>query len=399
MAARASVVALAVVLALASACTGGSSPGGHGGSGDGGPSVTIVSPKSDATDVPASAEIQFKAEGATSAEVALADPQGKAVAGDMRPEGTVWMPRGRLEYGTKYTATVTVADAAGRTTKATSSFTTMAEPANLVRVSSVVGDDMVVGVGMPMIVRFGRGIPEDLRASVQRRLFMRSTPQQEGTWHWYSASEVHYRPKEFWKPGTKLDMRVLAGGLPLGNGWYGRADLTVVAEVGPALTMTVDNATKQMTVSENGKDIRTIPVSLGRPGMPSSSGTMLVMERLRKTIFDTTDDPNPANRYKIPIEYAQRITWGGEFIHAAPWSVADQGHRNVSHGCINMSTADAKWLFSKTRLGDPVIVKGTERKVEYGNGWTDWSMSWNDYVKRSALPPAAGGVLGSNPPG
>lgn len=391
---RCALPALAVALAL-TACTSGSSPGDRRGSEPKGPAVTISSPKANATDVPASAEIEFKADGASSTTVELADADGNAVAGDMRPEGTAWLPRAQLDYDTKYTATVTATDVDDRTTTVKSSFTTMARPANLVRVSSVVGDDMTIGVGMPMIIQFGRDVPEKLRASVQRRMFVRSTPAQEGSWHWFSASEVHYRPKAFWRPGTKLDMRVLAGGLPLGAGWYGRADLTVVAQVGSALTMNVDNATKRMTVTENGKVIRIIPVSLGRPGMPSSSGTMLVMERLRKTIFDTTHDPNPANRYKIPIEYAQRITWGGEFIHAAPWSVADQGVRNVSHGCINMSTANAKWLFAKTKLGDPVTVRGTERQVQVGNGWTDWSMSWGAYVQGSALGPSAGGAIGS----
>jgi lipoprotein-anchoring transpeptidase ErfK/SrfK len=283
----------------------------------------------------------------------------------------------------------------GSVAAATATFTTMARPANQVRVSSVVGDDAVVGVGMPMIIQFGRDLPDNLRASVQRRMFVESTPAQEGSWHWFSDHEVHYRPREFWQPGTKLNMLVLTGGLPLGGGWYGRADLTVVAEIGSELTMTVDNATKHLTVTEDGKVTRTIPVSLGRPGMPSSSGTMVVMERLVKTVFDTRNDPNPANRYRIDIEYAQRLTWGGEFLHAAPWSVAAQGRRNVSHGCINMSTENAKWLFGRTKIGDPVTVKGTEQQLQYGNGWTDWSMTWEEYVKGSALPAGAPGGIPS----
>ena len=112
---------------------------------------------------------------------------------------------------------------------------------------------------------------------------------------------------------------------------------------------------------------------------------MLVLEKLRKTVFDTSSDPNPADRYRINIEYAQRLTWSGEFIHSAPWSVSVQGRTNVSHGCVNMSPANAAWLFGITRMGDPVTVKGTERRVAGGNGWTDWNMSWTEYVKGSAL--------------
>jgi hypothetical protein len=103
-------------------------------------------------------------------------------------------------------------------------------------------------------------------------------------------------------------------------------------------------------------------------------------------VFDTMNDPNPANRYRTDIEYAQRLTWGGEFIHAAPWSVSDQGKRNVSHGCINMSTENAKWLFGQTVVGVPVVTKGTSRQLQWGNGWTDWNKTWDDYVKGSAIP-------------
>jgi lipoprotein-anchoring transpeptidase ErfK/SrfK len=151
--------------------------------------------------------------------------------------------------------------------------------------------------------------------------------------------------------------------------------------------MNVDNKAKKMTVTRDGKVIKTIPVSLGKKRTPSSSGTLLVMEKNRTTVFDTTDQPGPASdRYRIDIEYAQRLTYGGQFIHAAPWSVDAQGRRNVSHGCVNMSMANARWLFAQTLQGDPVIVKGTEEKVRLGDGWTDWNLGWAEYVKGSALP-------------
>jgi lipoprotein-anchoring transpeptidase ErfK/SrfK len=150
--------------------------------------------------------------------------------------------------------------------------------------------------------------------------------------------------------------------------------------------MTVDNKTKKMTVKKDGKVLRTLPVSLGKPKTPSSSGNMIVMEKLRKTVFDTRAELGPTEGYRINIEYAHRLTWGGEFMHAAPWSVGDQGKRNVSHGCVNVSQTNAAWLFSVTKVGDPVIVKGTEVKLKYGNGWTDWNMSWDEFIKGSAVP-------------
>jgi lipoprotein-anchoring transpeptidase ErfK/SrfK len=388
----ASVLLAGALAVTATACTSGGDKGG-GPSFQGGseaeekPKATaaITAPAADAKDVPASAEIAFDSKDAVETTVELKNAAGEAVKGKLSAAGT-WLPDKQLQYGTTYTATVTATGDDGKPSTVTSNFTTMAKPGQQIRVTSFLGDGQVVGVGMPLIVKFSRSIPEDYRDDVQRRMTVQATPTQEGIWRWISPTEVHYRPKTYWKANTKIFYKIQAGGLPMGGGWYGRADLTVDLKVGAAVVMTVDNKTKKMTVKKDGKVIKTIPISLGAKVTPSSSGTMVVIEKLKKTVFNTMDDPNPANRYITPIEYAQRLTWGGEFIHAAPWSVADQGRRNVSHGCVNMSTANATWLFNQTKIGDPIQVKGTERKLQNGNGWTDWNMSWDDYVKGSAIP-------------
>lgn len=164
------------------------------------------------------------------------------------------------------------------------------------------------------------------------------------------------------------------------------APTSVDVKIGAAVVMTVDNKTKRMTVTRNGSVIKTIPVSLGKKSTPSSSGTMVVIEKLRKTVFDTFEELGPEEGYRTKIDFAQRLTWGGEFIHAAPWSEGQQGSVNVSHGCVNVSMANGDWLFKNTQIGDPITVKGTERKLQNGNGWTDWNMSWDEYVKGGALP-------------
>lgn len=383
---------LAVTLALTAACTdgGGDKPSGwqNGGGQPAAPkaAATIVEPKADAKDVPASTGIIFTTKDAEQTTVELKDSSGEAVEGKLAADGASWLPAGALEYGETYTATVTATGDDGRPATATSTFTTMAKPGKQVRISSFLGDNQVVGVGMPLIVKFSRAIPEDYRDDVQSRMTVTSTPPQEGVWHWVSPTEIRYRPKEFWQADSKVSYRVQAGGLPLGDGWYGRADLTVDIKVGPAVIMTVDNKTKRMTVTKNGSVIKTIPVSLGKKSTPSSSGTMVVIEKLRKTVFDTFEELGPEEGYRTKIDYAQRLTWGGEFIHAAPWSEGQQGRVNVSHGCVNVSMANGAWLFANTRVGDPITVKGTERKLQNGNGWTDWNMSWDEYVKGSALP-------------
>ncbi|HZN72411.1 MAG TPA: Ig-like domain-containing protein [Micromonosporaceae bacterium] len=385
------VVALATVAGLTAAACGAdpADPTWQNAEKTKGPEmrVSVTGPAASAKNVPTSAEVTYTTENATSATVELKEASGNAVSGAMRADGTSWLPAGQLKWGTTYTVTVTAKNDKDSTATATSTFTTMAKPGNLVRITSNIGDGNVVGVGMPLVLRFGRGVPKSTRAAIQRRLFAEATPAQEGAWHWFSDSEVHYRPKAYWKPGTKLNFRVLTGGVPMGGNWYGQRDLTIDnASIGSALIMTVDNRTHMMTVTKDGKVLKTIPVSLGKPKTPSSSGTMVVMEKLRKTVFDTTSAPDPADRYKIDIEYAQRLTWSGQYVHAAPWSEDVQGRSNVSHGCVNVSQNNAAWLFSITKVGDPVTVKGTEEKLQYGNGWTDWSLSWDEYIKGSAIP-------------
>jgi lipoprotein-anchoring transpeptidase ErfK/SrfK len=391
------VVAVVAALGLTACSDSKSGSSWHGGGTGGGQQqqqqneskavVKITEPAADAQDVPASTEISFSAEQAASSTFELKDEAGDVVEGALRDDSSSWVPTEALQYGTKYTATLTATDADGKEATATSTFTTMAKPANTVRASSFLGDNAVVGVAMPLIVQFSRAIPENKRADVQRRLFVTSNPPQQGIWHWVSPTEVRYRTKTYWKPGTKISYRLATGGLPMGDGFYGRSDITVVASVGRALSLTVDNKSKSMTVTQDGKVLRKIPVSLGKAKTPSSSGTMVIIEKLRRTVFDTFAELGPTEGYRTDIEYAQRLTWGGEYIHAAPWSEGVQGQTNVSHGCVNVSMANAKWLFGLTKMGDPVVVKGTERQLRNGNGWTDWNVPWSEYVKGSAIPP------------
>jgi lipoprotein-anchoring transpeptidase ErfK/SrfK len=349
--------------------------------------VAITTPKDGATDVPAGTEIVYTVQGAKDGKVTVTDDSGATVDGAMDADGKGWLPKAALAYGKAYTATVTATGDDGLEAKVTSKFTTMNKPSKQVRFTTFLADGAVVGVGMPIIVRLDRPIPQDHRAEVQRRLIVTADPVQEGIWTWYSDTEMHWRPKVYWQSGTKVTVNLRVGGLPVGGGYYGRSDLTLDFSIGQALIMTVNDkaSPKVMTVTRNGKLLRKIPVSLGRPSMPSSSGTMVIIEKLPHTVFDTRDDPNPANRYVTPIDFAQRLTWGGEFIHSAPWSVSQQGKVNVSHGCINMSAANAEWLFGQTQMGDPVTVEGTSRALQYGNGWTDWNKTWDEYVKLSAI--------------
>jgi lipoprotein-anchoring transpeptidase ErfK/SrfK len=346
--------------------------------------VAVVSPKSDATGVVAATEVKYTSDDPENTTVSVTDAKGAEVKGTLDKDDKVWRPDKALAYGTKYTVTVNGTASEGKGGSTSTAFTTMAKPSKIVRVTSFLGDHQTVGVGMPLIIRFNRAIPASYRDDVERRMTVTATPAQEGSWGWISPTEVHYRPKVFWKANSKVFYKVQLAGVPLGNDYYGKSDLTVDLNIGRSFVMTVSNKTKHMTVKQNGKVIKTLPVSLGKSSTPSSSGTMIVMEKARHTVFDTTDT-DPVNGYKTPIDFAQRITWSGQFIHAAPWSEGKQGHINVSHGCVNVSEAMGAWLFGKTMMGDPITVSGTEQKLKQGNGWTDFNVSYAQWKKLSYL--------------
>jgi lipoprotein-anchoring transpeptidase ErfK/SrfK len=348
-----------------------------------------VTPAAGAKDVPVSVEIGATVTGGTVGSVTLREAAGgKAVAGELREDSSAWVPSKPLKNSTGYEATVTATDTSGAAQTKTVSFTTMAKPSKKTGTGLYLFDGNTYGVAMPVVVEFHPGVKEKDRAGVQKRMFVTSDPPQPGTWSWVgNGSQAYYRAPDFWRAGTKLDVRIAVGGHPTGGGRYGDQDRSARVEIGRDLRMSVDNKTKQMTVTEGGSVVKRMPVSLGKKSTPSSSGTMVVMEKKETTVFDTTDEAGPnVDRYRIDIDLAQRLTWGGEYIHSAPWSVGDQGRRNVSHGCVNLSPGNARWLFDRTKVGDPITVKGTERKLVAGNGWTAWNLSWDDFAKGSALP-------------
>ncbi len=347
----------------------------------------VLEPAAETAAVPISAEIGLAVRNGALKTVALHDAAGSAISGHLRDDSSSWVPDQPLAFSTRYTATAVAAGQDGKEVTQTTAFTTMAEPANRVGTGLYLFDENEYGIAMPVVVEFTDEIEEKDRAAVEKRLFVITEPEQKGVWAWSGGHQVEYRAPEYWLPGTKITVRAALDGLPMGGNRFGDTDRRATGVISQnRVELFVDNATKQMTVKQNGAVIRTIPVSLGKASTPSSSGKMVIMAKHVQTVFDTTGEPG--DQYRADISYAQRITWGGEFIHAAPWSEGQQGSVNVSHGCVNVSMKDGAWLFGRTMLGDPITVKGTERKLQNGNGWTDWNMTWAEYVEGSALPEA-----------
>jgi lipoprotein-anchoring transpeptidase ErfK/SrfK len=389
-------VAIVVALSAVAGCTGERRAVHRAEARANPPEVTSVTPADRAKDVPISAEV-----GATVADgrvtgVRIVDDKGTGVPAEPREDGTTWVPTKPLTPKRTYTAEVTATGDGGRTTTRKSTFTTMAESTRPAVTSTLYfAGNRTYGTAMPVTVAFDPPVPREARAEVQRRLFVRTDPPQPGVWSWIAdGSQVYYRAPEFWRPGTTISVRSALAGLPIGKELVGDADQRSTSKIGRQQHLEIDNATKQMSVFRDGKLVRRIPVSLGKPSTPSSSGKMVIMEKHEYTTFDTRGEPDGG--YVVDVEDAQRYTWGGEFIHAAPWSEGDQGNTNVSHGCANVSSGAADWLMGATQVGDLIEVKGTEVDLQPGNGWTAWNVSWPEYVKGSALPvPANLGSAGA----
>ena len=289
-----------------------------------------------------------------------------------------WLLTGALGPKIAYRATVTGHNGDGASATKTFTFTTTAAP--LIEARMNPGDDQTVGVGMPIQVRFSSDVPD--RKAVERHLTISTRPRVTGAWGWVDDRTVLWRPKDFWPAGTKVAAGVDVTGDHLGRGVFGGTKRTVRFEIGRDLRMTVSNASKSLTVTQGGKTIGSFAVSLGRPGYTTRSGTKIVYEKATPyTMRGTAADP-----YVTTVKHAQRITDSGEFLHGAPWSVGDQGRRNVSHGCTNLSPGAAAWLYGKTIMGDPVITTGTSRRAETWNGLGGiWNYSWKEWRTLSAL--------------
>lgn len=308
--------------------------------------------------------------------------------GRLSKDATAWTARELLEPGRRYVVVARGEGIDGKGATERWSFTTQALAPDQEAYASVAPlDGETVGVGMPVIISFDAPVTD--RASIERRLSVTSTPKTTGTWHWVSDYEVHYRPRTFWPVGAEVRVDAQINSVDAGNGVYGQEDRHISFAIGNSVISRADVDTHQMQVYVNGELARTIPISAGAPGNETRGGIKIIMEKFLSERMDaatTGISPDDPNYYNIPdVPYAMRVTYSGEFLHGAPWSVGSQGLENVSHGCIGMSVENAKWLYDLSHRGDVVEVLGSDRPLEANNGWTDWDQPFAEYRQASAL--------------
>ncbi len=357
------------------------------------PDPVVLKPnvKNGATNIQVNTVVSVKAGSGTLTRVKLSytntDRRGRrqqgTVGGSVSKDHTTWTANDRLEPATAYKLISTGKNTVSQSKTTTTTFRTHNLTLNQQTYPQLYPlKSSQVGVGMPVVLTFD--VPVKNKREFEKNLHVTSSPAQVGTWHWYSSKEVRYRPRSYWKPGTKVKVNADINGVYAGAGIYGQNSTSTHFTVGRSQITKINLNSDVAKVYRNGKLVRRIYVSGGKPGWQTRSGIKLIMDKRYVTRM-TNQMIGAREEYDLKVKYAMRITSSGEFLHAAPWNAGYFGRRNASHGCVGMSTANAAWLFNRTLIGDPVVTTGTSRHMEYGNGYGDWNMSYTNYKKGSAL--------------
>ncbi|MEU5978628.1 Ig-like domain-containing protein [Streptomyces sp. NPDC047315] len=333
-------------------------------------------------------EVTVKRDEGRIMDVSVVDGTGHHLAGELSADGVRWRSTGALSAGAKYTARVSTEDAEGSPGTRTLTFATSAAKRELsVEFGPEEGE---YGVGQPIIAELSAPVEgKAARAAVERGLKVDLKPGAEGAWHWLNDEVLHYRPKEFWPAGAKVTVSNNLQGVKIADKLYGGAPgKPLKMTIGDRMEAITDASSHWMTVLRNGEVINTIPITTGKPGFSTRNGIKVVLgQEYFVRMRGSSVGIGGSEAYNLPVYYATRVTWSGEYVHAAPWSLSDHGSRNVSHGCTGMSTSNAAWFYETFKEGDIVEVINSigEDMDPFGNGYGDWNLDWTEWRDGSAL--------------
>jgi lipoprotein-anchoring transpeptidase ErfK/SrfK len=355
------------------------------------PRLTIT-PRDRSTKVRPDLGVVVKVGNGTLVDVAVRrkGSKGAGLPGELSSDHKSWRTRWTLTPDTSYSVRATAISPEGRTTTRSSTFST--QPATeTIAVSDVTPNaDETVGVGMPITVTFDREVANKDR--VERALEVRSTKAVQGAWRWVSDRQVIFRTRKYWQPHQQVTVTAHLAGVRAAKDVYGVSDYTQKFRIGDANLSVVNVETHRMVVSRNGKRVRDVGISAGKGGswmFTTTNGVHAVMGKASPVVMTSewmgVTDPKDPRYYKLTVFDAVQISSSGEYVHSAPWSVWAQGNTNVSHGCVNVSPEFAEWFYGISQRGDIVTVTGTDRELEWNNGYGYWQMPWQQWVKGSAL--------------
>ena len=341
------------------------------------PRITIT-PGNGAGGADPSAGITVTAAGGTLTSVTVRTP-GDAVTGAMSQGGRAWHSRWALDVSQSYTVTA-VASGSGRTVTATSAFRTLT-PNQTFTTFILEGQGQTYGVGMPIILYIDAKITD--KAAFERALQVTTSRPVVGAWYWdypcnMAVTCAYFRPRDYWPAGTTVTFTGHLNGVRGAPGLYGAHTLTQTFGIGPSVVAVGNTATHRTQIYYNGRLRYNWPISSGRPGDDTPDGSYLTIEKA-----------NPVQMtgpgYSISVPWSVRFTFSGDYYHDAFWSVNQQGFENVSHGCVNLTPADAQAYYDLAVPGDPITIVGSPKGGTWDNGWTEWFLGWTQLVAGSAL--------------
>jgi lipoprotein-anchoring transpeptidase ErfK/SrfK len=371
-------------------------PRAHGGGvavpgrGDAGAARVTITPRDGATKARPDLGVVVKVASGTLGDVVVSSKSGGEVPGVLSPDGRSWRTRWTLAPGRSYAVRATATGRNGRMATTSSTFTTL-QASQTIAVSDITPrPDEVVGIGMPIVVSFDRSVPNKDR--VERSLEVRSARAVQGAWRWLGDQQVVFRTKKYWQPHQHVTLIAHLAGVRAARDVYGTQDYTVRFRIGDANVSRVDSRTHRMVVTRNGKRVRDVGISVGRGGswmFTTTNGVHAVMGKASPVVMTSewmgVTDPADPRYYKLTVFDAVQISSSGEYVHSAPWSVWAQGSANVSHGCVNASPEFAAWFYGISQRGDIVTVTGTDRELEWNNGYGYWQAPWKQWLQGSAL--------------
>jgi lipoprotein-anchoring transpeptidase ErfK/SrfK len=343
-----------------------------------------ASVKDGAVGVSVESPVTVSAEDGVLGAVSVVNEDGTPLAGQLSPDGLTWSTTEPLGYNKRYTLSAQSLGLGGIVTQQMT-FQTHS-PQNLTMPYVLPNDGEVVGVGQPVAVRFDENISNRLAA--QKAIKITTNPPVEGAFYWLNNREVRWRPAQYWKPGTTVDVAVNTYGVDLGDGLFGQENVTTHFTIGDEVIATADDNTKIVTVRRNGEVVKTMPTSMGKDSTPTNNGVYIVGDRFTHIIMDSSTYGVPVNSptgYRTDVNWATQISYSGIYVHSAPWSVGSQGYTNTSHGCLNVSPSNAVWFYDNTKRGDIVEVLNTLGSTLSGtDGLGDWNIPWEQWKAGNA---------------
>ncbi|MGV9253882.1 L,D-transpeptidase [Streptomyces sp. NPDC003697] len=387
----AAVLTWAGLLAAAAGCTSGGM-GGLGGVFGKQPSaedVIRVSPQDGSKDVRPGSRLRVRAADGRLESVKVVksqDAQDTPVPGHLSRDRRHWEPaEDRLALAAKYTVDAVAVDGDGHRSARHTTFTTFVPGERFI--GYVTPDNRsTVGAGMIVSLEFNRKIAD--RAAVERAVHVTARPPVEIRPHWFGRDRVDFRPRQYWRPGTRVTVDLRLRDVEGAPGVYGRQYRSFSFTIGRSQVSRVDAAAHTMEVRRNGALLATLPITAGAPGASTYNGKMVMTEMLEVTRMNGRT-VGFGGEYDIPdVPHAIRLTESGTFVHGNYWSEEDVfGRVNVSHGCVGLrdvkgggSDTPAGWFFDHSLIGDVVEVVGSEdKKVAPDNGLGGWNMSWADW--------------------